>query len=80
MMSSWRFRSHETSRVRSNEPTNAEAGPLNPAPPLIPYVAPPATHPSGELSEATADADTNQKNAEEEAASVSNFYWPHTPA
>ena len=60
-------------RARSNEHTNAEAGPSNLAPPFIPYVAPPPTNPTGGTSEATADAENNQTVTEEDAAPVSNF-------
>ena len=72
-MQTQRYWPYETPRTFSNEYTNAEAGPSNLAPPLDPYMAPPSTYPSGGTSEATADAETNQKITEEHAAPVSNF-------
>ena len=79
MMQTWRFRPYETPGARSNEYTNAEAGPSTLAPPFVPYVVTPATYPSGGLSEATADAEYNLTITEEDAAPVSNFYRPHIP-
>jgi len=79
MMQTWRFRSYETPHARSNEHTDAEAGPSGLAAPFIQYVAPSLTNPSGGSSEATADAETNHTVTEEEAAPVSHFYCPHIP-
>ena len=74
-----RFQPYETSRAHSNEYTNAEAGPSTLTPPLVPYVAPSTTHPSGGSSEATADAEPNQTVTEEDATPVSNLYCPRIP-
>ena len=79
MMQTWRFQPNWTPSARSNEYTNAEAGPSTLAPPLVPYVAPQATHPSGGLSEATADAERIQPTAEEDTAPVSDFYCSYIP-
>ena len=73
-----RFQPYGAPRARSDEHTNAEAGPSNLVPPLVPYVAPPPTNPSGGNTEVTADAG-NQKVTEENAAPVSNIYCSRIP-
>ena len=78
-MPTWRFQPYGASGAHSNEYTNAEAGPSNLAPPLIPYVAPSTTHPSGGTSEATANAENYPTITEEDATPVSNFYCPRIP-
>ena len=42
-------------------------------------MAPPAMHPSGGLSETTADAETNQTSTEEDVTPVSDFYCSKIP-
>ena len=78
-MQTWRFRSYETPRARSNEHTNKETGTSNLAPhALVPYVAPPPTNPFGGSSETTAGAGLNQTTIEG-AVPVSKFYCSHVP-
>ena len=79
MVESWRFQPYETPYGLSNGYTNAEAGPSNLAPPLVPYVTTPYINPSGGISEVTAGATNNQTVTEEEAAPVSNFYCSRAP-
>ncbi|KAF9782796.1 hypothetical protein BJ322DRAFT_1072649 [Thelephora terrestris] len=62
-----RFQPYGTSRTRTIEYANAEAGPSTLAPPPVPYVGPPAPEPSGGLlSETSADAEQTQTILEED--------------
>jgi len=79
MMQTRRYQPYETPRTFSNEYAYAEAGPSNLPLPLVPYTAPPATHPSGGISETTVDAENSQTITEEHATPVSGFYCSHIP-
>ena len=61
---------------QASESVNAEAGPST-LPESIPSVDHPKTPPSGESSDAAADAALTQTSAKENKAPVSNFYRPH---
>jgi len=78
-MSKVRFHPYGMPHARLKEHWNAEAGPSTLVPPPIPYMALPTTHPSRGISEATADAESNDTITEEDAAPVSDFYQSHIP-
>jgi len=73
MTPTWRFQPYWTPRAHLDEHTNAEAGPSTLAPPPVPCMAPPTMHPSGGLSEASADAENDQTATEEDTTPVSGF-------
>lgn len=79
LMSTWRFHPYGTPHARSNGYWNTEAGLSTVVAPPAPYLTPPTTNPSGGISEATADAETNKTITEEDQAPVSSFYCPHIP-
>ena len=75
-----RFQPYGTHRAqRRNEHVNAEAGASTLRPPFIQPVGSPTTQPSGGNSKATADAENDKENSEEEKATVSNFYCSRIP-
>ena len=78
-MSTGRFQPYGMSHTRSNECWNAEAGLSGLVAPPATYVDPSTPQPSGEVSETTADAETNQTITEEDKVPVSNFYCSRIP-
>jgi len=74
-----RFQPYEISHTLPNEHGNAEAGSSALVPLPLPYVGPPTPQPSGGVSEAPANAETNNTTIEEDKVPVSNFYCSRIP-
>ena len=61
------------SRIRPSEYRRAEARSSILMAPLVLYVSPPISQPSGGIPETTADAEVNKKTAEENKTPVRTF-------